>query len=363
MKKKILGIFVCMLLVVTIFPTMVLADGNEFKVVNNIVNEKKETSNYNNNDVKGMFNKKTDNTQDIITVYNVGQGEVLDQYMDHTNNWGWWVAPFQWIAQGFKPTLDTLTRVELYYFRAGNPSDSIQIIVSIRDDLYGSDIVSYSVNAGQITHPGTWINVDLPDITVIPEQSYYIVCRATGGDPDNIYCWYIDFNNPYTRGDAWGSIDEGYFWWLLDNPPEQPQTDCCFKTYGFNEPPNKPTITGPKSGKPGVEYNFTFSATDPDGHNLYYYINWGDSSVEEWIGPYPSGEDVIIGHSWERIGLKIIRAKVKDIVNAESGWTTYSVIMPITFRGITQVNKFMSQIKYIGILIQNFICGSFKTNI
>ena len=234
--KKIISIFICTLLFVTIFPTIVLADDIKSNIANNIINEKIEVSSYNNDDIRGMFNKKAeaDNLQDL-TNNNPERGEVLDQYHDQTNNWGWWVAPWQWIAQGFKPTLKSLTRVELYYFRWGNPSDDIQIIVSIRDNLYGSDLVTIQVNAGQITHPGTWINVDFPDITVVPEQTYYIVCRATGGEPDNIYCWYANFNNPYTRGDAWGSIDQGYTWWLLDNPPEQPQTDCCFKTYGMKK--------------------------------------------------------------------------------------------------------------------------------
>jgi len=243
MKMKKPKFFFIMLLVVIISPAIVIADNIEIKIANNILTENMETPIYYNNNIKGIINKKADNVQNIITNDETGRGEVLDQSQNNTNNWGWFVAPWQWVAQGFTPTLKTLTKVKLYYFRSGNPSDTIQIIVSIRDDLYGNDIVTTQVNADQITHPGTWIDVDIEDITVVPEKIYYIVCSATGGDPYNVYCWYANFNNPYTRGDAWGSIDQGYTWWLLDNPPEFPQTDCCFKTYGIKKTNLKTTFT------------------------------------------------------------------------------------------------------------------------
>jgi hypothetical protein len=233
-KTKIVGIVVCTLLILTSISITVSAEINENKIGNSKKTLNNEFSSFN-TVVKGVYNKKTENKLDDNPIESPAQIEILDQYMDQTNNYGWYVLEDQWIAQGFKPTLDTLTRVDLYYFRSGNPSDDIKIIVSIRDDLYGSDIVSATVNAGQIPHQGIWIKVDLQDIPVVPEQKYYIVCKATGGDWNNVYCWYCDFNNPYTRGDAWGSPDQGFTWWLMDNPPETPQTDCCFKTYGLIE--------------------------------------------------------------------------------------------------------------------------------
>ena len=97
----------------------------------------------------------------------------------------------------------------------------------------------------------------------------------------------------------------------------------------INEGPSAPTIDGPSSGKPGNEYLFKFESTDPDEHNLYYYIDWGDETCEEWIGPYDSGELVISGHIWEEVGTYVIKAKVKDIYDDESDWTTLEVVMPV----------------------------------
>ena len=40
-----------------------------------------------------------------------------------------------------------------------------------------------------------------------------------------------------------------------------------------NNPPDKPTITGPSSGKAGNEYSYRFKATDPDKNQIYYCID------------------------------------------------------------------------------------------
>ena len=97
----------------------------------------------------------------------------------------------------------------------------------------------------------------------------------------------------------------------------------------INNPPNTPTIDGETNGEAGNNYSYTFSATDSDENDLYYYIEWGDDSVEEWIGPYSSGEDVIVKHTWEEEGTYIIRSKVKDTYDDESEWGALEIKMPI----------------------------------
>jgi hypothetical protein len=92
--------------------------------------------------------------------------------------------------------------------------------------------------------------------------------------------------------------------------------------------PDKPTITGPKNGNPGKEYDYTFVTTDPHEQDVYYWIDWGDQSNSGWIGPYSSGEDVTVGHIWDELGVYIIKAKAKNIFDAESEWETFPVIIP-----------------------------------
>jgi hypothetical protein len=95
-----------------------------------------------------------------------------------------------------------------------------------------------------------------------------------------------------------------------------------------NNPPLKPIINGPKTGKSGVEYEFTFTAIDNESDKIYYYITWNDGYIEPWIGPYDSGEVVTISHKWSKNGEYIIKAKAKDTFNQESSWSEFVVTMP-----------------------------------
>ncbi len=93
--------------------------------------------------------------------------------------------------------------------------------------------------------------------------------------------------------------------------------------------PAKPSIDGPSSGTAGVSYDYTFTATDPNDDNVYYYIEWGDGDTEEWIGPFDSGEVITRSHSWTEQGTYPVRAKAKDIEGHESSWGTLTVTMPM----------------------------------
>ena len=100
--------------------------------------------------------------------------------------------------------------------------------------------------------------------------------------------------------------------------------------YKYNGPPDTPMIDGPPRGNPNVEYNYTFVATDPDGDDIIYWIDWGDQSYEKWIGPYKSGEEISIGHNWAEKGNYTIKSKVRDILDHESEWGTFQVEIPRT---------------------------------
>jgi hypothetical protein len=98
----------------------------------------------------------------------------------------------------------------------------------------------------------------------------------------------------------------------------------------FAGAPDTPEINGPTEGKPGVVYNFTIISTDPEGNDILYFIDWGDGQYEDWIGPYLSGEELKISHSWSEQNTYIIQVKAKDINGAESGWGTHEIKIPRT---------------------------------
>ena len=95
-----------------------------------------------------------------------------------------------------------------------------------------------------------------------------------------------------------------------------------------NRPPDAPTITGETNGTKGTEYEYTFNAVDPNGDDVYYWIEWGDGTSTGWFGTYPSGEDVKVTHSWEKKGTYYITAKAKDVFGNVGPEGTLEVTMP-----------------------------------
>ncbi len=95
-----------------------------------------------------------------------------------------------------------------------------------------------------------------------------------------------------------------------------------------NLPPTDLDVDGPTSGRINIDYNYTVSAVDPDGDDIYYYVDWGDGTDTGWVGPYKSSEIVVFSHSWSARGFYSVKVKAKDIYDAESNWVTERVSMP-----------------------------------
>ena len=111
-------------------------------------------------------------------------------------------------------------------------------------------------------------------------------------------------------------------------------------------PPDTPTISGPSNGVANKQYNFTIITIDPDGDDVFYNIDWDDGTTSGWIGPYFSGEEIIVSHKWKVSGIYEIRAKAKDNNSySESNWSDPLIIT----------------VEYI-IDIQNIKGGLFKIN-
>jgi len=111
-----------------------------------------------------------------------------------------------------------------------------------------------------------------------------------------------------------------------------------------NNPPDIPTIDGPSTGQKNSEYEYTFSTSDPDGDDVFYYIDWGDNTTSEWLGPFKSGELTKSSHTWDKDGTYIIRIKSKDMDDAESEWETLEITMPknksLLIQHLTRINQY-----------------------
>lgn len=103
-----------------------------------------------------------------------------------------------------------------------------------------------------------------------------------------------------------------------------------------NSPPNKPTIDGPKIILSGREQTYKVTATDPNNHEIYYYIYWGDGDYVNWEGPYKSGETASFKNSWPTGGSYNIIVKAKDFIG-DIGSQTSLEITVIKNRNINNI--------------------------
>jgi len=99
-----------------------------------------------------------------------------------------------------------------------------------------------------------------------------------------------------------------------------------------NQRPETPLEpSGTTSGKIQQEYPYNTQTHDPDSDVLYYFWDWGDGSISEWIGPYDSGAPCMTNHTWSKKGTYEIKVQAKDAHGGESNWATLSVTMPCSY--------------------------------
>ncbi len=115
--------------------------------------------------------------------------------------------------------------------------------------------------------------------------------------------------------------------WVLGSDPQNILFGYLHAIGGPIDPnaPDAPEINGPISGKPLIKYEYIFKSNSPLDRDIYYYIDWGDGSFENWIGPYGSGEEVKVEHRWVWGGAYTIKARAKDTENLWGPWGEFEV--------------------------------------
>lgn len=188
MKKKILGILLCIILIVTaILPLAV--------------------------------------SKNIIKPDNPYKLDLVDQKQDQQDGFEYLWKDYQF-AQSFKPSLPKLTKIYLNLLRLSQ--DGSTITVSIRENLDGTDLVTMSISSADVKpeKQWVWVEFDFDDIKVNPESTYYIVVASNDENPYFDYvAWGWHGGNPYQRG-------ESYTRYLSQSWEENPDNDFCFQTYG-----------------------------------------------------------------------------------------------------------------------------------
>ncbi|UCF49649.1 MAG: PKD domain-containing protein, partial [Thermoplasmatales archaeon] len=162
---------------------------------------------------------------------------------------------------------------------------------------------------------------------------YIFSSETTDPNGDEIYYMFDwgdgDFSEwvgPFPSGETgkashiWN--DEGYFDVSVkardENGAQSDWSETSTIELVYNYPPDKPDVSGPVWLFPKLSYKFDFSTSDPDDEDVFYWIEWGDGEIEEWIGPYSSGEEFTLSHSYDEKGDYLIVVKAKDTMDIES---------------------------------------------
>ncbi len=167
-------------------------------------------------------------------------------------------------------------------------------------------------------------------------------CSDPDGD-DLTYDVYFEANDPnpdvlVSNDQTETTYDPGimmpettYYWQIIakdENGASVPSSIWHFTTKEVpNLPPSAPTIDGPNSGKPGIEYNYKLNAVDPNGDDVRYHIDWGD--IGTGLTDFnPSGDDVTVAHTWDDQGTYTIKVKAEDSNGLVGPEATLEVTMP-----------------------------------
>lgn len=116
----------------------------------------------------------------------------------------------------------------------------------------------------------------------------------------------------------------------VDYAGQESEWSNDFQVSVINSAPLKPeTPQGETDGKTGQIYRYETSAIDENDHELYYQWDWDDGSTSNWLGPYDSGDNVFVSHTFEEEGSYSIRVRCRDEYGLESEWSDpLAVSMP-----------------------------------
>ena len=128
--------------------------------------------------------------------------------------------------------------------------------------------------------------------------------------------------------------------------------ECPKKDTPF--PPATPT--GPIKVLVNEEATYLTSTIDPEEDPLYYYCDWGDGTISDWLGPYESGQSASGSHTWTSEGTYSIKVKARDEYGHESEWSdSLPISVPRSKILELPILKFLQRVLFVFPMLQKII--------
>ena len=346
MNKKIIGIFIVMLLIATVLPATGSIEKNSYMTEKNeplvfldpVISEEIQyiivEADTESNPPKG-----TVRTQD-----NLLPNPSFEEGTTYPTGWE--------ISCGTRPENYTW---DSRYVHTGEKSVGIRNITTVKFVHCWRTIDYIPIDPERPYHFSFWYkNIGSPGskgkvlccLDMLDENKNSIDGRQGLFHYANDALWHLaefDYTGWFPNSTAFVVADIGCFI-SEEVPPFEIRFDDAFfgSGRGRNYPPEKPTKpTGPVGGQIRMEYEYNVSTNDPNGNQfgdrIRYGWDWdGDYLVDNWTGYYPSGDTCTFSHLWEKKGTYEIRVKARDSHGATSPWSDpLTVTMPKSFMSNT----------------------------
>lgn len=213
----------------------------------------------------------------------------------------------------------------IFYYGSRDPCDNFfdaanqGLIIEVGHSPihYGSKRIYFTIWANGCTYPSFCFDSNDP----LTEGEWYHFVAVVGPDFNTGYLNGLEMTNRrYNFGNSHYSqffedaVEDEVMWfgrgyWDARNDPSPIYFDgaiddirifskplsseeilAIYNEGWINNPPNTPTITGPREGKTNTEYEYIVSTVDPDNDNVFYKILWCENCQEDfWQGPFESG--------------------------------------------------------------------------
>lgn len=111
----------------------------------------------------------------------------------------------------------------------------------------------------------------------------------------------------------------------------------------FSElPPLKPSISGESYCDQGIDYKYEYRlySKDVNYDDVLYFVDWDDETSSGWIGPYPSGKEVVLKHKWNSYGAHLIRVQAKDSNNQMSRVEAFQTVVLSKSKAVSDFDGF-----------------------